>query len=121
MDFPLELRPNFKENSDTAPEYESGIGSNLEFVYGMQELKNDLYLLLKTPLGRFLQDLGIGTTAVPHTPEDEFLVSAITRCCEQLNGVTCKGASIIGDRVYLDIFYKGNAAQFDFSITSLSA
>ncbi len=50
MDFPLELRPNPKEDM-TPPVVVAGAGSDLEFVYGSTELRNDLYLLLKTTVG----------------------------------------------------------------------
>lgn len=118
MDFPLQLIPNSLEN-DPNPVYLPEVGSNLEFVYGLTELKNNLYLLLKTLKGRFLQNLNLGTIAVPHTVEDEFLESSIIRCCEQIQGCACESVGMIDDFIVVRVIYQGNVEDFSFSVASL--
>ena len=118
MDFPLQLIPNQKEDG-TPPVYSPGIGSNLEFVYGLQELQNSLYLLLKTIKGRFLQNINLGTIAVPHTVEDEFVESAVVRCCEQIQGCSCESVGLIDDFIVVRVTYQGRVEEFSFSVASL--
>lgn len=115
MDFPLQLIPADVWNTPTDKDY----GSNIEFVYGDAELRNDLYLLLKTIRGRFLQDINLGTLAVPHMVEDIFLESAIRRCCEQINGLQCDGVRVQDGVISVRVTYQGGQAQtFSFSIRS---
>lgn len=118
MDFPLQLIPNPKEDR-IPPVYVPEIGSNLEFVYGIDELKNSLYLLLKTIKGRFLQNINLGTTAVPHTVEDEFVESAVVRCCEQIQGCSCESLGYIDDFIVVRVIYQGRVEEFSFSVASL--
>lgn len=118
MDFPLQLIPNPKEDR-IPPVYFPEVGSNLEFVYGMEELKNSLYLLLKTVKGRFLQNINLGTTAVPHTVEDEFVESAVVRCCEQIQGCSCEEVGFIDDYIVVRVTYQGRVEEFSFSVASL--
>ena len=119
MDFPLELRPNPKEDL-TPPEVVAGAGSDLEFVYGSTELRNDLYLLLKTTVGSFLQDKSLGTTAVPHSPEDSYLTSAVQRCCEQISGLSCRSVEMVNGTIQVVVVYQNDVKNFSFSVASLS-
>ena len=119
MDFPLELIPNSREDL-TPPIYLDGVGSNLEFVYGSEELRNDLYLLLKTNMGSFLQDKSLGTTAVPHSPEDSYLASAVQKCCEQISGLSCRSVEMVNDVIQVVVVYQNDVKNFSFSIASLS-
>lgn len=116
MDFPLQLIPNKKEELG---QYLPGIGSNLEFSYSLQELRNDLYLLLKTLLGGFLQDMNLGTTAVPHQIEDIYLESAVSRCCEQIRGCSCEAVNVVDGYLVVRVIYMGRIADFQFSVTAL--
>lgn len=110
MDFPLQLIPSTVLNTPTGSPY----GSNIEFVYGAQELRDHLFLLLKTIKGRFLQDIDLGTLAVPHMLEDMFVESAIRRCCEQIPGLQCDGVMVSDNTIYVRVVYNGGSAQ-DFS------
>lgn len=112
MDFPLQLIPSDDPNA-------AGVGSNTEFVYGMDELRNDLYLLLKEVKGSFLQNISLGTEAVPHMVEDIYVESAVLRCCSQIKGVTAQTVTIKDGRLYIKVSYKGDIKEFDFSIQSL--
>lgn len=115
MDFPLQLIPSAVKNTPVDSPY----GSNLEFVYGAEELRNDLFLLLKTIKGRFLQSIELGTLAVPHMLEDVFLESAVRRCCEQIPGLQCDGVMLAGSTIHVRVVYRGGAAQdFSFSLRS---
>lgn len=102
MDFPLQLISS----------------SNLEFVYGLDELRNDLYLLLKEVKGSFLQSVSLGTSAVPHVSSELYLESTVRRVCEQLDGVSADYVGMEGEFIVIRIRYKGQVAQFNFSVTS---
>lgn len=119
MDFPIQLKYNSFESVEDSSSVRPGIGSNLEFTYGYEELKQDIYLLLKTINGSFLQDPKLGTLAVPHTVEQDYLFSMVSRCVEQINGVTCNSVSLVNDRIYLSVTYKNGVVNFDYSVTSL--
>lgn len=119
MDFPLELIPNYQEDS-TPPVYRKGTGSDLEFAYGSEELRNDLFLLLKTTYGNFLQDRSLGTTAIPHAPEDSYLASAVQKCCEQIAGLTCRSVEVVNDTIQVVVVYQNDVKNFNFSVASLS-
>lgn len=119
MDFPLELIPNYQEDA-AKPVYKKGAGSDLEFVYGSEELRNDLFLLLKTVYGNFLQDLSLGTTAVPHAPEDSYLASAVQKCCEQISGLTCRSVEVVNGVIQVEVVYQNDVKNFNFSVASLS-
>lgn len=118
MDFPIILAYTLP-GGDENPATTQGKGANLEFVYGYEELKQDIYLLLKTLQGRFLQDISLGTMAVPHTIGEEYLYSAVRRCVEQIKGLQCKGVEIINDRIVLTVVYNGAVQNFDYSVLSL--
>lgn len=119
MDFPLQLLPNSAEANDAAAA-KPGIGSNLEFAYGMQELRQDLYLLFKQYMGSFLQSPDLGTPVAPHQLMDEYLESAVRRTVEQLNGVTCEGVQLVDDFLQVRIRYKDSISKFSFSVTSFA-
>lgn len=104
MDFPLQLNIN-------------SLG-DVEFVYGMDELRQDLYVLLKSLMGTFTQSPSIGTLAVPHVGGSVYLESSVRRCCEQLRGVSVRNVYLSGDYVVVDIVYNGDATTFEFSIQS---
>lgn len=84
----------------------------------MQELRNDLYLLLKEVKGSFLQSVRLGTTAVPHQSSEIYLESAVRRVCEQIHGCTAEQVGLQGDWLIIKVRYKGQVEQFNFSITS---
>lgn len=115
MDFPLQLIPT-RDSRNT--EIGRPEGSNLEFTYGDTELKNDLYLLLKSPLGTFLQDINLGTVAVPHMLDELYLQSAVQRCVEQIRGLSCEGVTVRNGRLYVRVSYRGRIQDFSFSIQS---
>ena len=114
MDFPLQLIPTRALNTPEGSPY----GSNLEFAYGQQELRNTLYLLLKTIRGRFLQNIRLGSLAVPHMLEDVFLESAIRRCLESVSGLQCDAVVQRGDTFYIRVVYQGKVQEFNFNIRS---
>ena len=115
MDFPLQLTPTIGIPNTPIG---SPDGSNLEFTYGDTELKNDLYLLLKTPKGTFLQDINLGTTAVPHMLDELYMQSAVQRCVEQIRGLSCEGVEVRNGRLYVRVTYQGRVQDFSFSIQS---
>lgn len=118
MDFPLQLIPNPAEANNPAAS-KPGIGSNLEFVYGMDELRNDLYLLFKQYYGTFLQSPEIGTPVAPHQLLDEYLESSVRRTVEQLNGCSCEGVERVNDYLLVRVRYRDNITDFTYSIASL--
>ncbi len=104
MDFPLVL-------SDT---------STLSFVYGYDELKQALYLLLKTWYGRFLQSPVIGSRVSPHVVEELTLRAGISATITQLRGCTCEDVRVSGDNVVVRVSYGGCLDDFEYSLSSFN-
>lgn len=118
MDFPLQLIGNSREDLEV-PVFLENAGSNLEFVYSMDELRNDLYLLLKTVQGSFLQNIDLGTTAVPHSVEEIYVESAVKRCCEQIDGCSCESVGYRDGFLIVRVIYMGDISEFEFSVEAL--
>lgn len=104
MDFPLVL-------SDT---------STLSFVYGYDELKQALYLLLKTWYGRFLQSPVIGSRVSPHVVEELTLRAGISATITQLRGCVCEDVRVSGDNVVVRVSYGGRLDDFEYSLCSFN-
>jgi len=93
-------------------------GSDQEFVYGYEELKQTFYLLLKTDYGRFLQDVRLGSSIGIHVSDVDLLQVGVTRTLEQVSGVSVTSVQVIGDTVYATVSYRGQVSEFEFSVSS---
>lgn len=92
--------------------------SDLEFVYGYDELKQCIYLLLKTDFGRFLQQYALGTRASVHVSDPDVLEVAVRRTLSQINGLSIDSVRMVGDNIRLSVVYRGNLSNFEFSVSS---
>lgn len=95
-------------------------GIDQEFVYGLEELRQSIYLLLKTDFGTFLQSPALGNRASAHTSDMDVLEVGITRCIEQIAGCSCSGVTISGGFIYVSVRYRGDVQNFNYSIASFN-
>lgn len=91
---------------------------DLSFVYGYDEFRQTLYLLLKTEYGRFLQSPAMGSRVAPHTIDGGLLQAGISATIEQLSGCSCESVVVSGDLVIVRVSYRGSLSDFEYSLGS---
>lgn len=90
--------------------------STLTMVYGSEELRQSLYLLLKTWYGRFLQTPSMGSRVSPHVASEFSIIAGVSATVEQLHGCQCQEVLVQGDSVLVRVLYNGKMDDFEFSL-----
>lgn len=98
MDFPLKL--------DTP---------NPQFALGIDEFKQVVTMLLKTPVRKFFQSMELGSMAPIHGSEDVMEVG-IRETIKQIPNTEIVSLLIDGDVVDLVLKYKDDIVNFQYSI-----
>lgn len=124
MDFPLILdvatSAEYEEAKVSGGPVDSDAAKNLEFVYGYDELKQDIYLLLKTDYFRFLQSPTLGNRSSVHVADADLLMVNIQRTLSQIKGLSVTDVSRSGDSLYLSVSFMGSVSRFEFTISNFS-
>lgn len=124
MDFPLILdvatSAEYEEAKVSGGPVDPDAAKNLEFVYGYDELKQDIYLLLKTDYFRFLQSPTLGNRSSVHVADADLLMVNIQRTLSQIKGLSVTDVSRSGDSLYLSVSFMGSVSRFEFTISNFS-
>lgn len=101
MDFPIKL-------TSTSP-----------YVYGMEEFKNTIYVLLKNHLGTFIQSNQLGTRLDVHCPEPSDIKHSITDTLEQIPDTIVEDVQVLESGKHYDVKifvkYLDDIVEFNFN------
>lgn len=101
MDFPLKLN------------------ANSTWVYGIEELKQNIYALLKDPIGSFMQDVALGAQFSVHASSNLDLEEGIRATLEQIPYIKINSISAnieTDSSVDISIEYNKETINFQYNI-----
>lgn len=85
-------------------------------VYGHDELKQLMWLVLKQARGSFCQSAVMGSSIGIHTDDVDLLWESIKYTLEQIRGLTVTKLSVDGEIYTMQVTYMGNINNFEFNI-----
>lgn len=97
MDFPLYLTDN-------------------EFKYSYDELRQVIFMVLKSQLGEFLQSASLGATFSVHSTDSLLLKKGVETTLTQIKNLTVEDITVSLPNVSVSVKYKDSIVNFQFSI-----
>lgn len=89
-----------------------------EFVSEFDEVRQDIYLLLKTHVGEFIQNPKLGSKYVVHT-EDQVEFDDVQRTLEVLEGLLLEDVKAVDGEIRIKCTYNGDAREYSYIIRDL--
>lgn len=96
MDFPIELRDSW--------------------VYGSEELKQNVVARLKNPVGSFIQSQSIGALFSVHSTSVNEIKSAVYKTLEQIPLVSVKNVEVNLPLIDISFDYNGKVVKYQYSV-----
>lgn len=87
------------------------------FVYGTEELKQNIITLLKNPIGQFLQSMDLGAQYSIHSTSREEIEEGVRATLDQVLGIQVLDVKVVGYNVEASISYNGNTINFQYPIS----
>lgn len=92
------------------------LDKNSTFVMGVDELKQDLYLLLKEPIMTWYQSCSVGSHIALHSSDEMELKLNITDTLKQLKGVEVDSVEVVDNIVTIRLNYNGREFEETFEV-----
>ena len=93
------------------------LDKNSTFLTGVDEMRQDLYLLLKEPVMTWYQSCNVGSGVLLHASDVNALKMSVQDTLKQLKGVTVVSVDVIGDEsVYIKLNYNGRELEDTFEL-----
>ena len=90
------------------------------FISSMEELRQTIYIFLRTQKGEFLQNHSLGSSLSVHLPENSvFYRTELAQTLEQIKGLSVKEVEIIGNMMEVTVIYYKDIVSFSFDITTI--
>jgi len=90
--------------------------SNSTFVTGVEELKQNLYLLLKEPIMSWYQSTKVGSRIALHSSDKNILYDSVKDTLAQINGVEIEAIDIEDIYIKIKLNYNGRKLEEVFKI-----
>lgn len=92
------------------------LDKNSTFVMGVDELKQDLYLLLKEPIMNWYQSCSVGSHIALHSSDEMELKLNVTDTLKQLKGIEVDSVEVQENMVTIKLNYNGRELEETFEI-----
>lgn len=93
--------------------------ANATFVTGVEELRQDLYLLLKEPIGSWYQSAKTGSRVGLHSSDAEMLRDSVKDTLKQILGIKVDTVQVVGDDVFIRLSYNGRELEEVFNVNDM--
>lgn len=86
------------------------------YISGKEELYQNIALVLKEPIGRFLQSPNMGATFSIHQAEESDLRDAVAKTIAQIDFVSVENVVVNLPNILVDISFKGDVFQYKYTV-----
>ena len=90
--------------------------ANSTFITGVDELKQDIFLILKEPIGSWYQSAKTGSYVGLHSSDESMLRESVQDTLMQIKGIKVDSVQVSGDSVLVRINYNGRELEEIFNI-----
>lgn len=87
------------------------------FITGIDEIKQDIYILLTETAGNFLQSPSLGAKFSVHQEDPSLLEYAIDQTLKVINGITVNLIKVELPDVVINITYKGEDIEIKLNLS----
>lgn len=86
----------------------------MSFVDSLEELKQTIYIMLKTNIGEFIQNPTMGSWIDIHSTDEDLVKESIRTTLEQIPGLTTLQVAQTEDYYRVVVRYRGDVEEFSF-------
>lgn len=89
-----------------------------KYVYGREELQQNVELLLTNSIGQFLQSGSLGSRFAIHSTDTEELEEGVRATLEEIEYIEIKSVKAVNNNIEAVITYNGEIINFQYPIAN---